>query len=94
MEKFNRCKIEGYPTARIMSRAYTLLNIVEGLKEVKGIQTFEYKGATFKADHLASGICLVVRAMYRDMEEMGQRHFAWEIMEDIDSRHNLEESSK
>lgn len=87
MEKITGYEPEVCATANVLDRSYSLLHALEGLKDMKGIRTFAYKEVAFEADYLISGLYRIARARYRDMEEMGLRHLAWEIMEEIDIRY-------
>ena len=88
MEKIGGYDPEVCLTANTLRRSYSLLRTVEGFRDLKGTRSFGFKGVNFETDCLISGLSKMTRAKYREMEEMGQRYLAWEILEEIDSRYS------
>jgi|Napbiome12C3dose_1001474.scaffolds.fasta_scaffold00026_73 hypothetical protein len=87
MEKITGYAPEVCRAANVLRRSYSFARVMEGLKNMSGFRIYEFKGTTFETDYLVSGVYMIARTQYRDMEEMGQRYLAWEILEDIDSHY-------
>ncbi len=87
MEKITGYGPEVCTAANALRRSYSLARVLEGLRDTKGIRTFEFKRTIFETDFLISGVYRITRTRFRDLEEMGQKYLAWEIMEEIDSRY-------
>jgi len=85
MEKMRGLNQKISETGQSLARTYCLARKLETLKDTEGCGFYEFQAATFKIDDLISGLHKSARARFRDMEEMGQRHMAREIMEEVDA---------
>ncbi|OGE19453.1 hypothetical protein A3J19_02205 [Candidatus Daviesbacteria bacterium RIFCSPLOWO2_02_FULL_41_8] len=71
-----------------LTRSYTLLSELLTIQSQTGAPRFDSGAMIFDMDCLITGVSRVARTRFRDMEEIGQRHLAWEIMEKIDEEHD------
>lgn len=69
--------------AAALSRVYKVLHLLQGYRDKTNAQVFRFGAVTFDINNLISGVSLVARTRFRDMDDFGQRDLAWEIMEKI-----------
>lgn len=88
MEKLNSYDPVLQQKVDALTRSYSLLGELLKIQTRTNATQFDSGAMMFNMDCSISGVSGIARVRFRDMEEIGQRHLAWAIMEKIDEEHS------